>query len=125
MYVGKITINEKEYPAALTMRAIKEIGRRFGDMETMNNIITGEGSNESEIMEALMGAVEILLNGGRDYMEANKKETEKPPIDQLDVLIGIDDIEQLVTEVYTTINGSSKREVKVKTDPNAEATQNE
>lgn len=59
--MASVTINGKEYPMALTTRAVKVIGQRFGGLESIGSALYDEQSIEKKI-DIVIELVELLIN---------------------------------------------------------------
>lgn len=59
--MASITINNKEYPMALTTRAIKKIGEKFGGLENLGETLYQEKAIDKQL-DVLLELVTLLVN---------------------------------------------------------------
>lgn len=116
---GYIELAGQKHPIRMTLRAVKEINARFGNMENMSRVLS-DTSDMDALLDALNDVLKILMKAGRCY--ESLMGTELPPqlpCDPIDVLDA--DATKAVDAVLAAMRGDTERQVE--TEPkNAEAT---
>lgn len=117
---GYIELAGQKHPVRLTLRAIKELNARFGDLKNLGQILS-DSSNMDALLDALNDTLKILMKAGRCYESLMGTELPpKLPCDPIDVMDA--DATKAVGIVLATMRGDTERQVE--TEPkNAEATQ--
>lgn len=122
MRVTELTIAGKTYPVCLSTGAAKKISDRYGDITKVSDAFTDKST--SEMLGELNWLLALLVKAGCDYKKYSEgKEIEPITEEALDCLLGLDDVQQLQSDVFGAMTDGMKREVEVD-EKNAEATQN-
>lgn len=115
-----VTLAGREYPLNFSTGASIEIKKKFGSVEEMGNKMMG--GDVAEALETLTWLLEILLHQGAAYHKlVTGKELEVPSTEELQVIVGIDNVNELTGAVLNALQGGARREVEVE-EKNQEAT---
>jgi len=114
MRITEIEIAGTLYPLCFSVKAYKEIEKKYGGLSEINEALT----DVSEILWTL----ELLSNQGAAYLKlAENIEAKTVTAEDAEILIGIKDIPKIKTAIYDCLLSGMKRDVEVEVDPkNAE-----
>lgn len=122
MRTGKLTIRGVEYPLCFSTRVVCDAQIRFGGLPEMTEAMR---SGDLRVkLDAVTWALARMLDAGDRYAKlSGEPHPDRLPPNQEDLLdlYGPDDLLELVTAVYDTINASSSRDVESEAPKNAEA----
>lgn len=122
MRVTELTIAGKTYPVCLSTGAAKKIADRYGDIAKVGDVL--QNKPLAEALGELNWLLALLVKAGCDYKQYSEGQHIEPITeDALECVLGLDDVQQLQTDVFVALTGGMKREVEVD-EKNAEATQN-
>ncbi len=117
---GYIELAGQKHPVRLTLRAVKELNVRFGDLKNLGQVLS-DSSNMDALLDALNDTLKILMKAGRCYESLMGTELPpKLPCDPIDVMDA--DATKAVGIVLATMRGDTERQVET-VPKNAEATQ--
>lgn len=114
MRITEIEIAGTLYPLCFSVKAYKEIEKKYGGLSEINEALT----DVSEILWTL----ELLSNQGAAYLKLTENvESKTITSENAEILIGFKDIPKIKTAIYDCLLSGMKRDVEVEVDPkNAE-----
>lgn len=122
MRVTELTIAGKTYPVCLSTGAAKKISDRYGDISNVGEAFTDKST--AEMLGELNWLLALLVKAGCDYKRYSDGQQIEPITEEaLDCVLGLDDVQQLKSDVFGAMTAGMSREVEVD-GKNAEATQN-
>lgn len=127
-----IEIGGKKYPMSYSVMAQKQIIKKYGSLNKMQEIMQDTESEKS--VDAMIDMVEILVSQGCAYMNYFEKDAPVPenapvvdgkwtPISRGGLEIGLRYTKNVMLDIAACISGSSKQEIEaeVKEQKNEEA----
>lgn len=127
-----IEIGGKKYPMSYSVMAQKQIIKKYGSLNKMQEIMQDTESEKS--VDAMIDMVEILVSQGCAYMNYFEKDAPVPenapvvdgkwtPISRDGLEIGLRYTKNVMLDIASCISGSSKQEIEaeVKEQKNEEA----
>ena len=103
MKTVKINFGGKEYPMCFSTRVIKACNDKYGGVENISDVLTG---NVSKSLDESLWLLSIMLDAGERYAKLNGEEPQKAPaIDDLYDMYDADDLVNIVTKIKATITG--------------------
>lgn len=124
MRTTKITINGREYPLCYSVRAMRSIIERFGDIQTMIDAMTK--GDQIKMADTTVWVASVLIDAGARYARLNGMEAPEP-LDEnsLNDICNMADYANIRAKVMEALTLGIKADVEVKQGKNAEATQNQ
>lgn len=122
-YMPEITVGGKAYPLNFSVKAAREITERFGDVENIFQAF--QGGDLGKRMDDVVWLLALLINQGiarRNLL--NETQVEEVKAEDLEILLGLDDLVGIMMELLAAITAGMEQEVELEPDPkNGEATQ--
>lgn len=120
----QITIAKTAYPAVFSTGAAKEFTKHFGALEKVTDIF--KSKDVTTILDQLVYMVSVLIQQGCIYKKIVDNEIVSfPTREELDVLIGLHDLDSITQEVMRCMGIGNSREVEVEPDQKNEQTTQE
>lgn len=91
---AKITLGGEDYPLMLTTRAVREIGRRYGGLDKLGELMTAD-QNSDQAFDTAIWLITLLANQPILIYNRNHKGEEKQ-------LLTTDDVELMTTPADLT-----------------------
>lgn len=91
---AKITLGGEDYPLMLTTRAVREIGRRYGGLDKIGELMTAD-QNSDQAFDTAIWLITLLANQPILIYNRNHKGEEKQ-------LLTTDDVEFMTTPADLT-----------------------
>lgn len=123
--ITEIEIAGKKYPLNFSVKAAKEVSKRYGDISNIGDAFSGKTMDE--MMDESSWILALLIEQGVAYKKIVEGEDIKALTkEELEVVMGVVDFADLKDILLGAMMAGMKREVEVETDPkNAETTQDE
>ena len=123
--IGEIEIAGKLYPLNFSTKAAKEIAKRYGGLENIEDAFSGKAVDA--MMDEIVWLLSLLIAQGVAYKRIVKGEEVKGiTADELEVVLGVADMTDIKDKIMNAMLGGMKREVEVEIDPkNVETTQSD
>jgi hypothetical protein len=123
--ITEIEIAGKKYPLNFSVKAAKEISKRYGDISSVGDAFSNKTMDE--MMDEANWILALLIEQGVAYKKIVDGEDIKPLTkDELEVVMGVVDFADLKDTLLGSMMAGAKREVEVEEDPkNAKTTQDE
>lgn len=114
--MGKtIKIAGKEYPMNFSVRAAKEVTEKFDGLENVATAITS--GSTSDILGHVIWLLALLISQGVERENLLNGTNEKPvTAAELEVLMGVSELEGLQGHLMSAMSGDMAREVEVADD---------
>ncbi|HHX36603.1 MAG TPA: hypothetical protein GX717_01320 [Clostridiaceae bacterium] len=121
--ITEIEIAGKKYPLNFSVKAAKEVAKRYGDISNIGDAFTDKTMDE--MMDEANWILALLIEQGVAYKKIVDGEDIKALTkDELEIVMGVVDFADLKDTLLSAMTAGMKREVEVEPDPkNAEATQ--
>jgi hypothetical protein len=121
--ITEIEIAGKKYPLNFSVKAAKEVSKRYGDISNIGDAFTGKPMDE--MMDEASWILALLIEQGVAYKKIVEGEDIKPLTkDELEIVMGVVDFAGLKDTLLGAMTAGMKREVEVEPDTkNAETTQ--
>lgn len=121
--ITEIEIAGKKYPLNFSVKAAKEVSKRYGDISNIGDAFTDKTMDE--MMDEANWILALLIEQGVAYKKIVEGEDIKPLTkDELEIVMGVVDFANLKDTLLGAMTAGMKREVEVEPDPkNAETTQ--
>ena len=116
-------IGGKMYPMRFGISATKKINERFGGIDKMADVLTGE-TDLSKLLDTVIFVLETLINQGCSYKNIFEKDIPAPakaPVidgkwvplttEELEVGIDITEVESLTKAIMKAYTGGAKKEI--------------
>lgn len=116
-------IKGKDFPMALTLKAMDELDQQYGGIENLPEAF--DGKTAMGLLSICVDMLIILMKGGRDYqIEMEGQAEDVPSKETLACLLMPKDIAEIKTAIFASIKESMNHEVELEPDQkNAETTQ--
>lgn len=122
--ITEIEIAGKKYPLNFSLKASKEVVKRYGAIEKMADAFTGKPIDE--LLDEIIWLLSLLLNQGAEYMRImENQEIKQFTKDDLEVVLGFMDLHVLKKQLFDAMIAGRHQEVEVETQKNAETTQSD
>ena len=123
--IGEIEIAGKLYPLNFSTKAAKEIAKRYGGLENIEDAFSGKAVDA--MMDEIVWLLSLLIAQGVAYKRIVEGEEVKGiTADELEVVLGVADMTDIKDKIMNAMLGGMKREVEVEIDPkNVETTQSD
>ncbi len=119
---GYIELAGQKHPIRLTLRAVKELNAKFGDLSKLGEKLSNSADMDT-LLDTLNETLKILIKAGRCYESILGTDLPpKLPCDPIDVLDT--DAAKAVGAVLAAMRGDTEREVET-VPKNAEATRDD
>lgn len=121
--ITEIEIAGKKYPLNFSVKAAKEVSKRYGDIENVSDAFTDK--EMSEMMDEATWILALLIEQGVAYKKiVEGEELTAPTKDELEIIMGVADFADLKDTLLGSMMAGMEREVEVEPDPkNAKTTQ--
>lgn len=121
--ITEIEIAGKKYPLNFSVKAAKEVSKRYGDISNIGDAFTDKTMDK--MMDEANWILALLIEQGVAYKKIIEGEDLKGLTqDELEVVMGVVDFADLKDRLLSAMTAGMKREVEVEPDPkNVEATQ--
>ena len=122
--ITEIEIAGRKYPLNFSVKAAKEVSKRYGDIANVGDAFANKPLDE--MMDEANWLLALLIDQGIQYKKIIEGEELKGITkDELEIVMGVTDFADLKDTLLCAMTAGMKREVEVNQDPkNAEATQN-
>jgi hypothetical protein len=122
--ITEIEIAGTKYPLNFSVKAAKEVSKRYGDIANIDKAFNGKTMDE--MMGEANWILALLIEQGVAYKKIVEGEDVKGlKEDELEIVMGVVDFADLKDTLLSAMTAGMKREVEVEQDPkNAETTQN-
>lgn len=128
--IGRITpieIAGQEYYLNFSTRAVKEITQKHGSLDGFMESMQ-EGAAIDDLLDNFIWLLAVLIDQGAEYMRIVEKEAvPKVGQEELEVIIGPTEYNELMPNIMQAFGKGSEREVETEPEKgkNAETTQGE
>jgi len=123
--IVNIEIAGTQYPLNFSIKAAKEVTKRYGALEKVADVF--EKKTEDELFDELMFLLALLLDQGARYKEiVNGEKVRTFTADELEVVMGSMDCIDLKSTLMSAMAAGSEQSIKLEeseTEKNAETTQ--
>lgn len=121
--ITEIEIAGSKYPLNFSVKAAKEVAKRYGDISNIGDAFTNKTMDE--MMDEANWILALLIEQGVAYKKIVEGEDIKALTkDELEIVMGVSDFADLKNTLLGAMMAGMKREVEVEPDPkNAETTQ--
>lgn len=111
-YTVSMHLLGEDYPLLLSMRAVYEISKRWGGVETA--FLEIEKMPEHEQVEAVVWLASILLEEGANYSELETgEEIRRFTENELFTLLNINDLQPIFNKLVETVIAGQQTEISV------------
>lgn len=121
--ITEMEIAGKKYPLNFSLKAAREVAKRYGDISNVTDAFNGKAVDE--MMDEAAWILALLLQQGAEYKKVVDGEDIKIfTKGELEVVLGVADFAGLKETLMDAMLAGMKREIEVEPDiKNAEATQ--
>jgi len=120
--ITEIEIAGKKYPLNFSVKAAKEVSKRYGDISNIGDAFSGKAI--AEMMDEANWILALLIEQGVEYKKIVEGEEIKGLTqDELEIVMGVTDFSNLKATLLGAMTAGMKREVEVEPEKNAETTQ--
>lgn len=111
----------KSYPLNFSLKAAKFAIEKFGGLENIGSALAQGASLEA--LDSVLDLAHVLITEGAEYEEiVESKQANRITREQLETVVGLTDIEALVSAILSTVSTSST--TTVATEPSPEQLKN-
>jgi len=121
--ITEIEIAGRKYPLNFSIRAAKEVAKKYGDISNVGDAFTDKPMDE--MMDEATWILALLIDQGAAYKRVVDGEDIKAPTqEELEVIMGVADFANLKDTLMGAMMAGMKREIEVEPNPkNAKTTQ--
>lgn len=121
--ITEIEIAGKKYPLNFSIRAAKEVAKKYGDISNVGDAFTDKPMDE--MMDEATWILALLIDQGAAYKRVVDGEDIKAPTqEELEVIMGVADFANIKDTLMGAMMAGMKREIEVEPNPkNAKTTQ--
>ncbi len=120
--ITEIEIACKKYPLNFSVKAAKEVSKRYGGIENVTDAFSG--GKVDEMMNEATWILAILIEQGAAYKKIIDGEDIKAPTqDELEVIMGVADFANIQEALMGAMTSGMEREIEVEPGKNETTTQ--
>jgi len=121
--ITEIEIAGRKYPLNFSVKAAKEVAKRYGDITNIDKAF--DNKTLDEMMDEATWILALLIEQGVAYKKVMDGEDIKALTkEELEVVMGVVDFTDIKETLLSAMTAGMKREVEVEQDPkNAKTTQ--
>lgn len=122
--ISEIDLAGRKYPLNFSTKAMKEMSERYGGLDP-ENIEKAFSGNAAQVLDGLVWMLHLFISQGVAYKRiVDGEEVKGLTADELEVVLGVDDIASLKGTLFSAMASGSARTVEVEIAPkNGETTQ--
>lgn len=121
--ITEIEIAGRKYPLNFSIRAAKEVAKKYGDISNVGDAFTDKPMDE--MMDEATWILTLLIDQGAAYKRVvNGEDIKAPTQEELEVIMGVADFANIKDTLMGAMMAGMKREIEVEPNPkNAKTTQ--
>ena len=114
--ITEIEIAGKNYPLNFSVKAAKEVSKRYGDISNIGDAFTDKPMDE--MMDEANWILSLLIEQGIAYKKiVDGEEIKGITSDELEVVMGVADFANLKDTLFESMMAGMEREVEVEVAP--------
>ena len=120
--ITEIEIAGKKYPLNFSVKAAKEVSKRYGGIENVTDAFSGGAVDE--MMDEATWILAVLMEQGSAYKKIiDGEDIEAPTQDELEIIMGVADFTNIQDVLMGAMTSGMEREIEVEPGKNETTTQ--
>lgn len=114
--ITEIEIAGKKYPLNFSVKAAKEVSKRYGGVENVTEAFSS--GKVDEMMDEATWILAVLMEQGSAYKKIiDGEEIEAPTKEELEIIMGVSDFANIQDALMGAMTSGMEREVEVEVSP--------